>query len=366
MTSSEELFIGIMSGTSADGVDCGLIDFSEDLPVKIMTRYFPFSQKLQNEILTFSNNHNISIDDIYLLENTLTKSYAKAVISVIKELNISPTRIRAIGCHGQTIRHNPDKGYSIQLVNGSLLAELTNIKAIVDFRSRDIAAGGQGAPLTPAFHGAIFGHENIHRVIVNIGGMANLTNLNPREPVTGFDTGPGNYLLDSYVKVMTGDSFDDKGKWAKSGTVNNALLKKLKQHDFLQQLPPKSCSNEQFNLAWVKSLAPKLIKPIDMQATLLEFTAQSIINAQKRYCPTADEIYVCGGGAKNDFLMERLIDLSGSVLLKKTNVIGIDPDWVEAFAFAWLAKKTLFEEPIDYSNVTGSKGPRILGCIYPC
>ncbi len=361
---SRELFIGLMSGTSADGVDCSLVDFGQSRPKNIANHYISFDPMLQKQILKISSIDLISIHQLATLGITITQLYALAVKETLQKAKLTHADVRAIGCHGQTIRHQPNSGYTCQVVNGSLLAELTQITTVVDFRGRDIAAGGEGAPLTPAFHEAMFRSNDSHRVVINIGGMANVTDLPPNKPGNGFDIGPGNHLLDRWTQLHLGQSFDKNGDWAKSGSVHTELLNRLKQHEFLNQPPPKSCSNAQFSLDWVKTLLPKNIYPKDVQATLLEFTAQTILDAQQRFCTRAQQIYICGGGAKNKFLIQRLNEIINTAELRTTDEIGFGVDWVEACAFAWLAKKAFRKEPIDLTRTTGSKGPRILGSVY--
>jgi anhydro-N-acetylmuramic acid kinase len=275
----------------------------------------------------------------------------------------------AVGCHGQTLRHRPADGYSLQIGNAALLAELTGITVIADFRSRDIAAGGQGAPLVPAFHAQVLGHPAIHRVIANIGGIANITDLPVNGMVVrGWDTGPGNMLLDAWVKRHNGAHYDSDGEWAASGIVHSGLLAALADHAYLKQPPPKSAGREQFNLDWLDATLNNLgqpIAPADVQATLLELTALSLCDAVNRECAGRQELYVCGGGAHNGLLMQRISAHLPDIRVATTSALGIDPDWVEALAFAWLARQTLHHAPGNLPSVTGARGKRILGAIYP-
>jgi anhydro-N-acetylmuramic acid kinase len=276
--------------------------------------------------------------------------------------------VRAIGCHGQTLRHRPADGYTLQIGNAALLAEFTGIAVVADFRSRDIAAGGQGAPLVPAFHAQALRHPDIHRVIANIGGIANVTDLPVDGPVRGWDTGPGNLLLDAWIKRHRGAHYDRDGAWAAGGAVHPGLLAALAKHPYLQQPPPKSAGREQFNLDGLDvslSSLNEAIAPSDVQATLLEFTAMSLCEAVKRECGRAQELYVCGGGAHNGALMARITTHLPNVRVATTTALGIDPDWVEALAFAWLARQTLHHQPGNLPAVTGARGERILGAIYP-
>ncbi|MAW33918.1 MAG: anhydro-N-acetylmuramic acid kinase [Proteobacteria bacterium] len=355
----------MMSGTSADGVDCCLADFDHNHPRKLTECYVPYNPKVKNKILSIKQDSKLSIDEFAILELEITRAYAASVQTLLENIDASSKNIKAIGCHGQTIAHNPEQKYTRQLVNGSLLAELTNITTVIDFRGRDIAAGGQGAPLAPVFHNAFFRSEDKHRVILNIGGMANITNLAPGDPVSGFDTGPGNCLLDRWIKTCKGDAFDKNGDWAKSGQVVSSLLKKLKEHYFFNLPPPKSCGSEQFNLDWINQLKPVNTQSQDLQATLLQLTVDSIVDAQNKYCRGAKEMYVCGGGARNKYLVDKISASTSTISVKLTDSLGVEAEWVEAFGFAWLAKKTISNEPIDATNVTGSKGRRIAGAIYP-
>jgi anhydro-N-acetylmuramic acid kinase len=278
---------------------------------------------------------------------------------------MSPAAIRACGCHGQTLRHRPDAGYTLQIGNPALLAELTGISVVADFRSRDVAAGGQGAPLVPAFHAAVFGSDAAHRVIVNIGGIANLTDLPAHGAVTGFDTGPGNVLLDLWIQRHLGKEHDQAGAWAQGGTVLAAPLAAMLAEPYFMRRPPKSCGRDLFNAGWLEKFSLGQAAPQDVEATLAELSARSIADAVEQYCPQADELYVCGGGAHNLAVLERLRRNLSQCQIATTAVLGIDPDWVEAIAFAWLAKQTLDGRPGNLAAVTGAGGERVLGAIYP-
>ena len=277
---------------------------------------------------------------------------------------VRSANVVALGCHGQTIRHRPEARYTIQLCNGALLAELTQNIVVCDFRSRDIAAGGEGAPLVPAFHQALFAHPSIHRVILNIGGIANITDLGP-DAVQGFDTGPGNMLMDAWIQRHLGKTFDQDGEWAKGGNCIDDLLQDLLVLDYFSRIPPKSTGRELFNLHWLQEQLSGKENPRDVQATLLALTSVTIARAVKAYCNGAKEIYVCGGGAANPELMSGLAAALPGVTITTTAKLGIDPDWVEACAFAWLARQALLLRPGNLPSVTGAMGPRILGAIYP-
>lgn len=354
-----------MSGTSLDGVDAVLAEISSTGHTRLIrSHYLPYADSLRTRLLALHSSQTNELHLAACAANDLAHLYATAV----KELLDGHTLpVRAIGCHGQTLRHCPADGYTLQIGNAALLTELTNITVVADFRSRDIAAGGQGAPLVPAFH-VQMRHPDIHRVIANIGGIANISDLPANGTVRGWDTGPGNMLLDAWIKRHRGEHFDRNGAWAASGTVQANLLDTLLNHAYLKQAPPKSAGREQFNLDWLDttlSAMNQAIAPADVQATLLEFTAVSLSDAVKHECSGAQELYVCGGGAHNGLLMQRMSACLPGIQVMSTTALGIDPDWVEALAFAWLARQTMHHAPGNLPSVTGARGERILGAIYP-
>ena len=357
-------YIGLMSGTSLDGVDAVLLKFTGDEYRIVGESFTPFDDSLRTKLLAVHKPQSDEIHEAAVLGNVLARIYAQAVRELLRKTRTSAASVQAIGCHGQTIRHRPDARYTIQLGNGALLAELTRNIVVCDFRSRDIAAGGEGAPLVPAFHQAMFAHPTIHRVIVNIGGIANLTDLGSGA-IQGFDTGPGNMLMDAWIQHNLGESFDRDGSWAKGGSCIQELLPTLLGHEFFLRKPPKSTGRELFNLAWLEKQLTGKENPRDVQATLLELTAVSIARAINAYCKGTKEIYVCGGGAANSALMSQLAAVLPSVPIATTAKLGVNPDWVEACAFAWLARQALFLRPGNLPSVTGAAGPRILGAIYP-
>lgn len=363
-----ELYVGLMSGTSLDGIDAVLAVITQDQTRLVAQHYLGYPQQLRLQLL---NLHRPQDDEIHLAAlaaNQLAHLYAEAVKDLLAKAEQDKTYVRAIGCHGQTLRHRPESGYTIQIGNAALLAELTGITTVSDFRSRDIAAGGQGAPLVPAFHAQVLRHPTLHRVIVNIGGVANITDLPSTGPVRGWDTGPGNMLLDAWIDQHEGATYDKAGAWAARGIVNARLLDKLLSHNFLNLRPPKSAGREQFNLDYLQMLLSAFrdpIGPVDVQATLLEFTAQSLSKAIQQECSGAQEVYVCGGGVHNDALMQRIAGLLAPVPVHSTAIVGIDPDWMEALAFAWLARQTMHGLPGSLPEATGARGTRILGAIYP-
>ena len=358
-------YIGLMSGTSLDGVDAVLMRFPDGAHQIVTDTFLPFDDALRAQVLLMHDAQPNELHKAALLANRLARDYARAVRELLNKSAIPSGDIQAIGCHGQTIRHRPEDGYTLQLGNGALLAELTGHTVVCDFRSRDIAAGGEGAPLVPAFHAAMFSDSSIHRAIVNIGGIANVTNLKPGL-VHGFDTGPGNMLMDAWTQRHLGTSFDHNGAWAQGGIVIESLLHELLNHEFFQRPPPKSTGRELFNMSWLEKRLSGSEKPQDVQATLLEFTAASIAQAIRTWCQGTNEIYVCGGGAANGALLSRLsAHILPGVSIATTAKLGISPDWVEACAFAWLARQTLHLQPGNIPSVTGAAGPRVLGAIYP-
>lgn len=352
-----------MSGTSLDGIDAALCDFSNDIPLLIGTSYQPYPSHLSTALLALHKASENELHKAQTLSIELASRYAECVNSLLKNANVACTDIAAIGCHGQTVRHRPESGYSLQLNAPAWLAEQTGITVVSDFRNRDIAAGGQGAPLVPAFHDQILRSPNTARAIVNIGGIANLTVLAPNAPVNGFDCGPGNLLLNAWIQHHTGKPYDAGGQWSHSGTVVPELLAKWLAHPFFTAPPPKSCGREQFDFEWLVNTLPENASAVDVQATLCELTAQGISRAIQQHAPSTQEILICGGGAHNTDLMTRIANGLPQAKVLSTQCIGVDPDWVEAIAFAWLARQTLSQQPGNLPNVTGASGPRILGTI---
>lgn len=353
-----------MSGTSLDGIDAALILFDTDAPTgRLVDKLFhEYPIELRQKILEL---HDMGCNELHraaLLANELADRYAAVVLELVAHTTISPI---AIACHGQTIRHNPEAGYTLQLVNAARLAELTRTMVIADFRNRDIAAGGQGAPLVPAFHVAAFRHTQQHRVIVNIGGIANLTDLPTTGRISGFDCGPGNILMDAWCQRHTGLAFDQDGAWAATGVALPALLAKYMSHPFFQQNAPKSAGREQFNLAWASSFLQGDEAAEDVQATLLTLTAWSIADAIKRDCALATQIFICGGGAHNTALLNALRAYLPDQHIDVTDTLGIHADWLEAHAFAWLGWQTLQGLPGNIMDATGARHPCVLGAIYP-
>lgn len=358
------LCIGLMSGTSLDGIDAVVARF-ENAPQLLCTHYQPFDPALRESLLALQTSGADEIHRAALVANELARAYAAAVHTLLDRAALVPGDIAAIGCHGQTVRHRPDAGYTTQLVNSALLAELTGISVVSDFRSRDIAAGGQGAPLVPAFHQQLFRSADEHRVIVNIGGIANITDLPATGTVIGFDCGPGNTLMDEWIRLHLGQPYDRDGAWAGTGLVLPELLNKWFLNSFFRTNPPKSTGRDLFNLDWLRQALSGTESLQDVQATLLELTAQSIAQAIAQHSAGARAVFVCGGGTHNSALMRRLAALMPTRRVTDTGTLGLDPDWVEALAFAWLARCALQHAPGNLPQVTGARGLRVLGAVYP-
>lgn len=354
-----------MSGTSLDGIDAVLAAFGNGSCQLLHHHFQPFDEALRAELLALNHAGENELERAALAANALSRSYAATVLELLKQSGINAGQVTAIGCHGQTVRHRPDLGFTLQLVNPALLAELTGVTVIADFRSRDIAAGGQGAPLVPAFHTALFRHPQRHRAIVNIGGIGNLTCLPPEGKLLGFDCGPGSVLMDAWVSQHLGLSYDKDGAWAESGSVIPELLQQFLAEPFFAAPPPKSTGRDLFNLTWLRCFLSPGMAPADVQSTLLDLTVEGIATAILDHCGEAGEIYLCGGGAHNGALIRRLKQRLPNSPIALTDELGVDANWVEAFAFAWLARQTLHRLPGNLPEVTGAKSPRILGAIYP-
>ncbi len=362
------LYVGLMSGTSLDAVDGVLVDFSNEHYL-LATANQPIPPDLRKQLAELCQPGDDEIKRIAIAEHQLTQIYTTVVNELLKASGISAQDICAIGSHGQTIRHLPELGYTLQIGDPNLLAEHTKIAVVADFRRRDMAAGGEGAPLVPAFHHALLGSQIEPRTLINVGGMANISNLStsPDTPVTGFDTGPGNVLMDIWCLQHKGLPYDANGAWANSGTVNKPLLNAMLSDDFFQRPPPKSTGREHFNESWLVSFTSTMhnLAPEDVQATLLELTAQSISQAIQSWGIESENCFICGGGAHNSALINRLGALLPERHVGTTKELGLDPDWVEATAFAWLAKQRIELLYGNLPSVTRARGPRVLGAIYP-
>lgn len=364
MNTSSPLFIGLMSGTSLDGVDAILADLSAQ-PKLIATHALALPAPLRRDLLALNAPQPDELRLACEASVALARLYAQAVHALLEQAHYRADQIRAIGCHGQTIRHRPESGYTLQINQPALLAELTGIDVVADFRSRDVAAGGQGAPLVPAFHAQVLRSAHEHRVILNLGGIANLTDLPPTGQIQGFDTGPANALLDEWTLRHLGKHYDEHGAWAQSGQILPELLARWLDHPFLAAAPPKSCGREEFNLAWLEQTLTGQERPQDIQASLVELTALSAAQAILRECGQPDRVLLCGGGAHNRALVTRLAHHLPQSHIAPTDQFGVPGDWLEAFAFGWLARCTLHREAGNLPEVTGARGSRILGALYP-
>lgn len=400
MPQHRRLFIGLMSGTSLDGVDAALVDFSAATPQTIATHFAPFDPALRAVLLNLQAASDNELHESALAANGVARAYASAVQALLARAQIAAHEVEAAGAHGQTVRHRPELGFTMQLLNAAQLAELTGITVCADFRSRDVAAGGQGAPLAPAFHHAVFGAHETDRIIVNVGGIANITHLPAtatgaaatrvsvvsapsstpaRVPasaaaqaaVTGFDTGPGNALMDLWMQRHQGRAYDADGVWAASGEIIPGLLERMLAEPYFALPPPKSTGRDLFHAVWLDehvnaSGRGASTDAVNVQATLCALTARTIAGGIARCAGgAAREAFVCGGGAHNGQLLRLLREYASDIHWQETEALGVPADWVEAVAFAWLAFRLIERLPGSIATVTGARGPRILGAIYP-
>lgn len=370
---ADGVYFGLMSGTSMDGVDGVAVQFATGkTPVVLGEAHVSFSKGLRDALFELQAPGANELEREALAANALATRYAVCCHELQSMSGYSSTKVRAIGVHGQTVRHRPEKGYTRQINNPALLAEMTNIDVIADFRSRDVAAGGQGAPLVPAFHATLFGAKNETHVVCNLGGISNITILSSSGAVRGFDCGPANALLDEWALRHLQRPYDDGGQFAASGQVDQALLNAFLDEPFFQEAPPKSTGRDLFNPAWLdaKLAAFTGLAPADVQATLAALTATSVAREIERHASDARAVYVCGGGARNPVLLRMLqqaLEESGvaGVPVMTTDALGVPPQQVEAFAFAWLAMRCVARKPGNLAAVTGAAGERVLGAIYP-
>lgn len=373
----DALFIGLMSGTSLDGVDAAIVNFNAGLEI-IETYFQPYPEPIKKTLLTLQHPSPNELAVTAEMSNTLAELYAQTVNALLVKAGIEHKQITAIGCHGQTIRHQPTLqngkiGYSLQIGNAALLTELTHISVVSDFRNRDIAAGGEGAPLVPAFHAECFSSKDVNRAIINIGGIANISYLPKTLSIThdgntpivfGFDSGPGNMLMDAWTQQHLDVSYDQYGKWASTGQLIEPLLSNMLVAPYFKQNIPKSTGRDLFHHQWLTDQLESNYQAQDVAYTLVMLTAHSIVNALNQYCGAVDEVYICGGGAHNHFLMQTLNALiKHPITLQTTQPLGMHADWVEAAAFAWLAKKCINCQTANLPSATGAAGSRILGTM---
>ena len=364
--------IGLMSGTSLDGVDGVLAAFDDAGAVRVHAHsHSDFPASLRSRLMRLNRSGDDELHLAALAANDLVHAYAAVVEELLRTTGKGRSEVRAIGAHGQTVRHRPQEfdgiGYTLQLMNGALLAELSGIDVVCDLRSRDVAAGGQGAPLVPALHAALFGRDDEDVAVLNLGGIGNLTLLPAGGPVRGFDCGPGNALLDLWCQRHRGKPYDEGGRWAASGHVDDDLLRALLVEPYLHRAPPKSTGRDLFHAEWLEAKlhGTSTLLPEDVQATLAEFTARAAADDLRRHAPGTRRLLVCGGGAYNGHLMQCLATLLPALRVQTTAEAGVPPLQVEALAFAWLARAFMQRRPGNLATVTGARGPRVLGALYP-
>ncbi|WP_318474582.1 anhydro-N-acetylmuramic acid kinase [Photobacterium leiognathi] len=368
-----EKYIGLMSGTSMDGVDAVLVEMNDSCIKLLANHDYPMPKDLKQALLDVCIGQSTNLQQIGELDHRLGHLFADAVNALLEKTQTPASTIKAVASHGQTVSHAPDSAYpfTMQLGDANIIAAKTGITTVADFRRKDMAFGGQGAPLVPAFHQQLFSDKHINRVILNIGGISNITVLTPNKPVIGFDTGTGNMLMDAWINQHLQQSYDKNAQWALSGKVNSELLTRLLQEPYLALTPPKSTGRELFNLPWLEQhLTGLIIEPQDVQATLAEFTAITIANnvsktAQDTPDNMPNELLVCGGGAHNPLLMQRLAALLPDWTVTTTSERGVDSDNMEAMAFAWLGYRTLHGLSGNLPEVTGASRLTTLGAIYP-
>jgi anhydro-N-acetylmuramic acid kinase len=372
----QEYYIGLMSGTSLDGVDAVLVRIGDaTTQVQVLGHvHRQFSTALRQTLLALNSTGENELHRAALASNAVSQAYGDAIRCLLSHCAVDAQAVHAVGAHGQTVRHQPGEfdgtGYTVQLLSGALLAELCGIDVVCDFRSRDVAAGGQGAPLVPAFHAAVFGQAGLDQAVLNLGGIGNVTLLGADGRTGGFDCGPGNVLLDLWCERQLGLPFDDNGRWAHSGQIDQQLLARLLAEPFLHQLPPKSTGRDLFNATWLDAILQGLpharqLANADVQATLAELTACAATQAIQKYQPDSARLLVCGGGALNHHLMQRLAAHLPAVQVMSTEPAGMPPMQVEATAFAWLAHAFTQRRTSNCPAVTGARGPRILGALHP-
>lgn len=360
----EGLYLGLISGTSADGIDGALVRFVPRLEV-LAAQTIPYASELRAKIIALARTQaQLCLDEIGELDHAIGAQFATAANALLRRAGVEATAVSAIGSHGQTICHRPGgkSPFTLQLGDPTLIAERSGILTVADFRRADVAAGGQGAPLLPALHAALFAIPGATRAVLNLGGIANLTLLRPGSDVIGFDSGPANCLLDAWAARHLRSERDEGGAWAASGQANDALLQACLADPYFSATAPKSTGRETFNLDWLDARIPNGVAPVDVQASLLALSAQSI--AAALHGTGTSEVYACGGGVHNAALMAALRSALPQLRVETTAALGLDPDFVEAVGFAWLARARLLGEPGNLPSVTGARGPRLLGALY--
>ena len=365
---SKELFIGLMSGTSVDGVDCSIVSF-EDNRVEVVSTYFEECPKeLRENILRICEGSKVSLKFLGETDIALGKLFASVIKKQLKETKINPKAITAIGSHGQTVWHQPSGNYpfTMQLGDPNVICQQTGITTVAGFRQKDVANGGQGAPLAPLFHKEFFHRSDRDRAIINIGGIANITILPGKGVCSAYDIGPGNVLMDYWTLENQGSRYDKNGEWAATGQCDQELLEEMLEEPYLKKSPPKSTGRELFNAVWLKNITSRYSRHLrieDVQATLSAFTSKCIANAVNNLVKDS-EVYICGGGVHNSYLMDGLKNSIRKSKVMTTSVLGIEPDWVEATTFAWLAKQSIKRKKLETAPFTGATKPCVLGGLY--
>jgi anhydro-N-acetylmuramic acid kinase len=360
------LYIGLMSGTSMDGIDAALVNANNQQLIAGITH--PYADTLQQALLQFDASKKHNIQNLLELNHHIGQAFSEAVTALLKETAYSATDITAIGSHGQTLYHNPEADIptTLQLACPHTIANNTDITVVSDFRTRDLTLGGQGAPLAPIYHQKLLKNQNLPAIVANIGGIANISLITPSAPPIGYDTGPGNVLMDLWIKQHQNTPYDANGFWASTGTSIPALLDALLNDAYFKKEAPKSIDKGYYSKNWLNAKLKSSYKASDVQATLLHFTARSLADAIKNTAPTCNQLILCGGGAHNQALIQALQTYLPHYLIHTTaHLININPDYLEAMMFAWLAEQTLAGNPIDLTHITGSKKPAVLGAIYP-
>ena len=375
------LFVGLISGTSADGIDAALVRFGDADPAGpessrcelLLGHTYPWHAAVRERLVALGQGGEVrSIEELGTLDVQIAEAFAEAAMRLLDKAGVTAIDVRALGSHGQTVRHRASGArldglhpFTMQLGDGNVIAERTGIATVADFRRRDVAAGGHGAPLVPAFHTAVLHSGDEDRAVLNLGGIGNFTLLPAVGEVRGFDTGPANALMDAWCERHTGAAFDADGGFAAQGEVDAGLLARLRDEPWFALAPPKSTGREQFHLGWLEAALAGGERVQDVQATLLELSATTIVDALRAQQRTTRRLLACGGGVRNSRLLGRIAALLPGVVVESTAAHGLDPDYVEAMAFAWLARQTLAGLPGNVPGVTGARGPRVLGVVYP-